>query len=56
VSWQHLEVINEPSGRPTLQLFSTALEIANAMGVERITMSLTHTKEMALAVVILEDS
>ena len=55
VSWQHLEVINEPSGRPTLRLHGTALEIANAKGVKRISLSLTHTKEIAFAVVILED-
>jgi holo-[acyl-carrier protein] synthase len=55
VSWQHLEVANEASGRPTLRLYGAALEAANAMGVKRISISLTHTKEMAFAVVILED-
>jgi len=55
VSWQHFEVANEPSGRPTLRLYGTALAIANSMGVKRISISLTHTKEIAFAVVILED-
>jgi holo-[acyl-carrier protein] synthase len=55
VSWQHLEVANEPSGRPTLRLYSAARDAANAMGVKRISVSLTHTREMAFAVVILED-
>jgi holo-[acyl-carrier protein] synthase len=55
VSWQHLEVTNEPSGRPTLRLYSAALDAANAIGVKRISISLTHTKEMAFAVVFLED-
>jgi holo-[acyl-carrier protein] synthase len=55
VSWQHLEVANEPSGRPTLRLYGAALDAANALGVKRISLSLTHTKEIAFAVVILED-
>jgi holo-[acyl-carrier protein] synthase len=55
VSWQHLEVANEPSGRPTLRLYGAALAIANSIGVKRISISLTHTKETAFAVVILED-
>jgi holo-[acyl-carrier protein] synthase len=55
VSWQHFEVANEPSGRPTLRLHGVALSVANAMGVRRISVSLTHSKEIAFAVVILED-
>jgi holo-[acyl-carrier protein] synthase len=55
VSWQHLEVVNEPSGRPTLHLHAEALKRANALGVKRISISLTHTRDLAFAVVILED-
>jgi holo-[acyl-carrier protein] synthase len=55
VSWQHFEVVNEASGRPTLQLYGAALDVANALGVKRISLSLTHTKEIAFAVVIVED-
>jgi holo-[acyl-carrier protein] synthase len=55
VSWQHFEVANEPSGRPTLRLHGVALQVANAMGVKRISVSLTHTRTMGFAVVILED-
>jgi holo-[acyl-carrier protein] synthase len=55
VSWQNFEVANEPSGRPTLRLSGVALNVANTMGVKRVSLSLTHTKETAMAVVILED-
>jgi holo-[acyl-carrier protein] synthase len=55
ISWQHLEVANEPSGRPTIRLYGAALAVAQAMGVKRISVSLTHTKATAFAVVILED-
>jgi holo-[acyl-carrier protein] synthase len=55
VTWQDFEVVNERSGRPTLQLTGVAKKIAAELGVKRISISLTHTSEMAFAVVILED-
>lgn len=55
VSWQHFEVAHEPSGRPTLRLYGVARAVADAMGVKKISVSLTHTKTTAFAVVILED-
>ncbi len=55
VTWKDFEVINEPSGRPTLRLTGVARQIADRLGVARISLSLTHTAEMAFAVVILED-
>jgi holo-[acyl-carrier protein] synthase len=55
VRWQDFEVVNERSGRPVLRLSGVALSVANAMGVKRVSVSLTHTSEIALAVVILEN-
>jgi holo-[acyl-carrier protein] synthase len=55
ITWRDFEVINEPSGRPGLRLYGAALEIAARMGVRRISLSLTHTADLAMAVVILED-
>ncbi len=55
VTWKDFEVVNEPSGRPTLRLTGAARDIADRLGVARISLSLTHTTEMAFAVVILED-
>lgn len=54
VTWRDFEVINERSGRPTLLLSGVAREVADQLGVSRITISLTHTQDMAFAVVILE--
>lgn len=56
VTWRDFEVVNELSGQPTLRLSGVALEISATMGVERISISLTHTAETAFAVVILENS
>ena len=55
ITWKDFEVVNESSGRPTLRLSGVALQMATAMGVERISISLTHTAENAFAVVILEN-
>lgn len=55
VTWKDFEVVNEPSGRPTLRLTGVAATIADALVVRRVSVSITHTATMALAVVILED-
>jgi holo-[acyl-carrier protein] synthase len=54
VSWQEFEVRREPSGKPTLHLSGRAAELAGRLGVTRISLSLTHAREMAMAVVIFE--
>ena len=54
LAWQDLEVVSLPSGRPTLQLHRRAAEIAAKLGVVNIALSITHTAEQALAMVILE--
>jgi holo-[acyl-carrier protein] synthase len=54
VSWRDLEVVNLRSGRPTLRLSGKAAEIAQRLGVQRISLSLTHTAQQAMALVILE--
>jgi holo-[acyl-carrier protein] synthase len=55
ITWKDFEVVNERSGQPTLRLSGVALEISVTMGVEHISISLTHTAETAFAVVILEN-
>jgi holo-[acyl-carrier protein] synthase len=54
LGWQDLEVVNLASGRPTLRLHGRAAEIAERMGVSKISLSLTHTTRQAMALVILE--
>lgn len=55
VSWKELEVRREASGRPTLHLSGRAAELAQALGVRRVQLSLTHTRELAMAVVVAEN-
>ena len=54
VRWQDFEVVNLPSGRPTLRLYGVAARIAGELGVSNISLSLTHTSVQAMAIVILE--
>ncbi len=55
VRWVDFEVVREQSGRPTLALAGEAAKIAAALGVRRISLSITHTESQALAQVIFED-
>jgi holo-[acyl-carrier protein] synthase len=54
VSWQEIEVRRQPGQRPTLHLMGRAAELAAELGVDRISLSLTHSKDLAMAVVVME--
>ena len=56
VRWQDFEVGRMPGGRPTLIFHGRAGEFLAKLGATRTHLSLTHTKGMAMAVVVLEDS
>jgi holo-[acyl-carrier protein] synthase len=55
VGWLELEVTREPGGRPLLELKGRAAERAHELGVRRVSLSLTHSRDTALAVVVMED-
>ena len=54
VGWRELEVQRERSGRPRLVLHGRAAELAAALKVTSIALSLTHSGSSALAFVVLE--
>jgi holo-[acyl-carrier protein] synthase len=54
VRWQDFEVANQASGRPILRLHGVAATVAESLGVANIALSLTHTAEQGMAIVILE--
>lgn len=54
LGWHDVEVLHDDKGRPQLILSEKALAIAGEMGIERWQVSLSHEREMAIAVVILE--
>lgn len=54
VSWKEIEVRRLPGERPTLHWSGRAEELALAMGANRTSLSVTHARDVAMAVVILE--
>jgi len=55
VNWLEIEVGREPGGRPTLHFHGRAAEIAVQLGVVHTALSLTHTAELAMASVLIEN-
>ena len=53
VDWKDIEVVRAESGKPTLHLHGGAKGHADQQGVTSLLISLTHTKELAMAQVIL---
>lgn len=54
VRWKDIEVQRLPGGRPTVVFHGRASEFFSKLGAQRAHLSLTHTKGVAMAVVLLE--
>jgi holo-[acyl-carrier protein] synthase len=54
VRWVDIEVVREPSGKPTLKLSGATRTIADQLGVKNIAVTITHDGNTALAQVIFE--
>jgi holo-[acyl-carrier protein] synthase len=54
VRWVDIEVIREPSGKPTLKLAGASRRIADSLGVKNIVVTITHDGNTAFAQVIFE--
>lgn len=55
VRWRDIEVMRQPGGRPTLLLHGPTRQHAERLGVQHISISITHTGNTAFAEVIFED-
>jgi len=55
VNWLEIEVVREPRGKPSLRFHGRAAQIAGQLGVVRSALSITHTAQLAMASVVLED-
>ena len=54
VRWRDIEVVRPRGQRPTIQFHGQAAVFAEKLGARNIALSITHTREQALAHVILE--
>ena len=52
VSWQEIEVINNDRLRPSILLHGAAADLAARQGISNIAISLSHTKDYAIAFVV----
>jgi holo-[acyl-carrier protein] synthase len=55
VSWKEFEVKRAPGQRPELHLTGRALEIADRLGIRRVSLTLSHSRTLSIAVVVAED-
>ena len=55
VGWHDIEVFKGESGPPTVILRGRAMELFREMGARKIHLSLTHSRDIAMAQVIFED-
>ena len=54
VSWMDVEVIRQDKGPPAVRISGAAKKLADDLGVSRTHLSLSHTKDLAMANVVLE--
>lgn len=54
VSWPEFEVTRKPGQRPELVLHGRARQIADRLGITRLSLSLSHSRELSIAVVVAE--
>ena len=54
VGWREIEVAHLPGGRPALLFHGRAAERAAAIGVTAAHLSLSHGRDLAIAMVVLE--
>jgi len=55
VGWRDFEVSKLPSGQPVIRFTGAAAEIAREMGVTLALVTITHTRQMAMAQVLLQN-
>jgi len=54
IGWLDIEVERESDGRPTVRLHGKGAASAASAGVSRVHVALTHTREIAIAQVVVE--
>lgn len=49
IAWTDIEVINDPLGNPQVHISGKVKTLAEQKGIEQITLSITHTANLAMA-------
>ena len=56
VRWRDIEVVRHPGGPPTVRLHGSALSRAERIGLRHLALSLSHSREYAVASVVGESA
>ena len=52
VAWRDMQVLRQPSGKPTLRLSGDAATRAASLGIVQMDLSISHTHQYAIAMVV----
>jgi len=51
ISWKEIEILSDPGGKPSVRLYGKARNRADSLGLDKLNISLSHSKEYAIAFV-----
>ena len=49
MKWQDIEILKDPLGKPYVKLHNNAKDLAYSMNIDKILISISHSKENAIA-------
>jgi len=52
--WQDIEVVNDELGKPFVKIYGKAMGKVEELGITKIEISLSHSRDYAVAMVVLE--
>ncbi len=56
VGWREIEILADPTGKPLVHLYGKAQNQADSLGLDKLAITLSHSKEYAIAFVVGEKS
>ncbi len=52
IGWREIEILSDSSGKPLVHLYGKAQNQANSLGLDKLDISLSHSREYAIALVV----
>ena len=52
IGWRQIEILSDPSGQPLIHLYGKAQNQADGLGLDKLAITLSHSKEYAIALVV----
>lgn len=52
MQWKDIEILKDPSGKPYVRLYNNAENLAYSIGIDKIFISISHSRENAVALAI----